>query len=493
MSVSVDNEPASAPAPQSFGGRARSGTVWIIAGFGLGQILRLVGNVALAAILFEEAFALMAIVTAVMMGLAMFSDIGLQPSVVQNPRGEDPDFLNTAWTLQVIRGVCLFLVAVALAWPLSSIYGANDPKAYELLYLIPIVALTSLLDGVQSPSVMTAARHLKIKEVTKLEFIVVPFNVGVMLLLAWHFRSVYALAVASVLSAVLRTVLTYCMLEKARPRLRWDPTAVRAIISFGKWVFLSTLFSFLAAQLDRLALAGMFSLAEVGVYSIAASLAIIVPTLVGKLQWTVLFPWYSRMLEEGMPLPIAFARTRTAMMVTSSVMCTALIAGAGSFFDFAYDSRYAMGRTLLPILAFGAWFACLETMYGATFVASGRPKWAAFTNACKVATYAFLLACVSWFGLSIVVAAIFLSLSELLRWVVCHGLGRRLGLRNARSEVGILGIFVAASLAGWWLVERAPVVSDLHPLVRLLILGVAIVLMFTPLVFRFMLPLVRRR
>lgn len=481
-----------APA-QSFGGRARSGTKWLVVGFGLGQLLRLLGNVALAAILFEEAFALMAIVMAVMVGLGMFSDIGLQPSVTQHPRGDDPDFLNTAWTLQVLRGVFLFLGALALAWPLSRIYGANDPKAYALLYLIPIVALTSLIDGFRSAKVMAAGRHLKIKEVTKIDFVMGPVAISSMLLLAWYLRSVYALAIASVLASALHLVLSYRMLDGEKSRFRWDPSAVKSIISFGKWVFLSTLIGFLAVQLDRLALAGMFSLAEVGVYSIAASLAVIVPTLVGKLQWAVLFPWYSRMLDEGMPLQQAFTRTRTATMASASFLCALLISGATSFFAMAYDDRYAMGGVLLPILALGAWFSSMETMYGATFMASGRPKWIAFTNACKIVPYALLLVLVSVFDLDIVVAAAFFSLSDVLRWFVCQVLGWRLGLRDPKPEWAMLAFFLATSFAGWWLVTHAPVVSGLAPFWRLAVLGSAMTLVFSPLFLRFVLPVFQKR
>ena len=480
-------------APAGLGGRARSGTLWIVTGFGLGQILRLVANVALAAILFEEAFALMAIVSAVMLGLAMFSDIGLQTNVVQNARGDDPDFVNAAWILQVMRGAGLFLIALALAWPLARFYGANDPKAHELLFLIPIVALTSLIDGFQSAKLMSAARHLRIREVTMIEFIVGPFNVVVMLLLAWYMRSVYALAIASVLSTALHALLSYRMLDGAPSRFRWDPTAVRTIISFGKWVFLSTLFTFLALQVDRLSMARLFPLAEVGVYSIAASLAVMVPTLVGRLQWSVLFPWYSRMLEQGMPLPQAFARSRMATTVFSTYLCVLLVAGAGSFFDLAYDQRYTMGGVLLPLLAAGAWFNCLENMYGSAFVASGRPKWTAITNASKVVTFVLLLIVVAAYEFDIVVAALFLAFSEVVRWLVCQWLGRRLGLRNARAELAMLAFFLSVSFAGWWLVERAPVVSDLHPFWRLAVLGSVISLVFAPLFYRHVLPLVRPR
>ncbi len=493
MTSSSEQHVERAVPTSSLGDRARSGTIWLVAGFGLGQCLRLFANVVLAALLFEEVFALMAIVTAVMVGLAMFSDIGLRTNVIQHARGDDPDFLNTAWTLQVIRGACLFLAAVALAWPLAQLYGTNDPAAYELLYLIPIVGMNSLISGLQSAKVLAAARHLKIKELTKIEFVVVVVNAALMLSLAWIMRSVYALAISSVVSAVLHTVLTYYMLDGAKSRFRWDPSAVRAIISFGKWVFVSTVFTFLAIQMDRLALPAMFNLTEVGVYSIAASLAVIVPTLAGSIQSSVLFPWYSRKLEEGMPLTTAFARTRNAMLTLSSYLCTLLLAGAASFFDLAYDERYAMGGVLLAILAVGAWFSCLETMYNSTFMASGRPKWAAMTSASKVIAFAILLSVLSWSGLDIVFAAVFLSASEVVRWLVCQRLGWQLGLRHARSEVGMLAYFLGVSLAGWWLVERAPVVPDLHPVWRLALLGALVTLVFAPMFVRFVLPLVRQR
>ena len=493
MSSTASQQTVGSALSDGIGGRARSGTLWIVTGFGLGQVLRLLANVALAAILFEEAFALMAIVSAVMLGLAMFSDIGLQTNVVQNPRGGDPDFVNTAWTLQVIRGGCLFLIALLLAWPLSRFYGANDPKAYELLFLIPIVALTSLIDGFQSAKLMTAAREMKIKEVTLIEFVTGPFNVAAMLLLAWYTRSVYALAIASVLSTALRAVLSYYMLKGAKSRFRWDPTAIKAILSFGKWVFLSTLFTFLALQVDRLSMARLFPLVEVGVYSIAASLAVMVPTLVGKLQWSVLFPWYSRMLEQGMPLPTAFAKTRMTSMVFSSYLCSMLVAGASSFFDLAYDQRYAVGGELLPVLAVGAWFNCLENMYGSAFVASGRPKWTAMTNASKVAVFVVLLIPVAIFELDIVTAALFLTFSEAVRWLVCHGLWRRLGMRNAQAELSMLALFLLLSIAGWWMMERAPVVSDFTPVWRLVVLGALMTLLFVPLFLRYLLPLLRQR
>jgi O-antigen/teichoic acid export membrane protein len=493
MTSDFENGTSAEPAVQSLGGRARSGTAWIVLAFGLGQVLRLGANVVLAALLFEEAFALMAIVSAVMMGLAMFSDIGLQTNVVQHPRGDEPDFLNTAWTLQVIRGICLFSVALILAWPLAQIYGANDPKAYELLYLIPIVALTSLIDGFKSAKLMTAARHLNIKEVIQIDFVAGIFNALVIVALAWYLRSVYALAIAAVLSTTLSAFLSYWMLKGPRSGFRWEAESIRAIISFGKWIFISTVITFLALQIDRLALAGTFPLAEVGVYAIAASLAAIIPALVGKVQGSVLFAWYSRMLQQGMPLPVAFARTHMAALVLSSYLCALLVSGASSFFALAYDDRYSMGGVLLPMLAIGAWFSCLETMYGAAFIASGRSKWVAITSAIKVGSYALMLIPLFLFKLDIATAAMFFAASEVVRIFCCQYLGRTLGLKNARVEGGMLTFFLLVSLTGWWMAAHAPFVSEIKPFWRLAVLGLFTTGLFLPLFLRFVIPLIRPR
>jgi O-antigen/teichoic acid export membrane protein len=491
--VEVAQEHTDEPPSQSFSRRAKSGGKWVVVSFGLGQVLRLAVNVALAALLYEEVFALMAIVLAVMFGLAMFSDVGLKANVIQHARGDDPDFLNTAWTLQVARGFVLFSMTLIVAWPLSRIYGANDPKAYELLYLIPIAGLSALVSGFESAKLMTAARHLKVKEVTKIEVISGVLGAAMMLLLASVMRSVYALAIASVLNSVVVTVLSYWMLDGPKSRLRWEKESVRSIFSFGKWVFVSTFFTFSAAQVDRLAFGAMFPLADVGVYSIAASLAVMAPTLLGRLQHIVLFPWYSRMLAEGMPLSAAFNRTRPTTLVASSFVCTLMVSGSGSFFELAYDSRYVLGGELLPILAIGGWFSCVDAMYGSAFLASGRPKWTAICSANKVASFILLLLPISLFDLGIVFAAMSVAGSEMLRWIVSHAMGRRLGLRGLQWELGMLLFFLVASGAGWWMMQEGGPVSDLNPFWRLALLGILTMLLYAPMIFRFVLPLVRQR
>ena len=472
--------------------RAKTGTIWIVVAFGGGQIIRLASNIALAALLFQEAFALMALVAAVMQGLAMFSDLGLKPSVVQNPRGDEPVFLQTAWTLQTIRGGILFIGAAALAWPMAHIYGANDPMARELLWLIPLVALGAIADGFQSSRMLTAARRMDLASVTKIELLVQVLNAVLMVGLAWYLRSVYALAIAGVVSSGLRVWLSYAMLSGMTDRFRLDRDSVKAIFGFGKWVFLSTMISFLALQIDRVLLAAIFPLAEVGVYSIATSLSLMVAMLVGTLQSSIVFPWYSRMLDHGVPLKEAFRRTRVPLMLVVSFLVVLLVTGASSFFDLAYDDRYVKGGDFLPLLAMGVWFSSLSGIYGAAFMAMGKPQWIAIVSAVKVLSFLLFLGVYLQFDYSIETAVLAVLCAEVVTGATSQYLGWKLGLRNLRMEGLLLFLMLGASALGWWFVHHLPWVAGQHPFVRLLLLGLMEVAVFAPLGHRLVLPMLRR-
>ncbi|NEQ25446.1 MAG: oligosaccharide flippase family protein, partial [Microcoleus sp. SIO2G3] len=141
------------------------GMIWTIAGYGAGQILRFGSNLILTRLLAPELFGLMALVNIFVMGLHLFSDVGIGMNVVQNKRGDDPDFLNTAWTIQVIRGAFLCLACLLITWPLAHLY--NEP---QLLWLIPLTGtLSTLVSAFNSPTLFLLERHMDVGTQTKID------------------------------------------------------------------------------------------------------------------------------------------------------------------------------------------------------------------------------------------------------------------------------------------------------------------------------------
>src|SRR5947209_12532904 len=95
--------------------RVLNAGTWVFAGYVLSQVIRFGSNLLLTRLLVPEMFGVMAIAMVVIIGLAMFSDLGLGQSVVRSVRGSEPLFLNTAWVVQILRGMLLWLIALVVS------------------------------------------------------------------------------------------------------------------------------------------------------------------------------------------------------------------------------------------------------------------------------------------------------------------------------------------------------------------------------------------
>jgi O-antigen/teichoic acid export membrane protein len=135
--------------------KALQASVWSILEYGSGMGLRIVSSLVLTRLLLPAYFGELTLVFTLITGISLLSDIGLAPSVIQSIRGDDPVFLNTAWTLQVLRGVMLWLVTLVLSWPMGVFY--HDP---QLKFLLPTVAFGTLISSFNSTNLLTLSRHM---------------------------------------------------------------------------------------------------------------------------------------------------------------------------------------------------------------------------------------------------------------------------------------------------------------------------------------------
>ena len=332
--------------PQLFT-RAIRGSAFIVLGYGGSQALRLGANLILTRLLFPEAFGLMAIVTVFLVGLTMFSDVGIGPSISQSRRGDDPDFLNTAWTIQVIRGFGLWLAAWALSWPVSWFYG--DPA---LAYLLPVAGIALAIGGFDPTRIETAHRHLLVGRLTVLDLISQSIGIVTMVGLALWLQSVSALVLGNLVGVAARLVLTHFFLPGTPNRFRWEPAAASELIGFGKWIFASTIFGFLSAQGDRAVLGKVLTLSMLGVYNIGYFLASF-PILLGyAVTGRVLIPIYREKPARGSTAN--FHRLRQMRFALTGVILTLVLimAHAGlPLVGFLYDDRYAQAGAIVIAIA----------------------------------------------------------------------------------------------------------------------------------------------
>lgn len=336
-----------APASAGTNRKVLKGSVVTILGFGGAQVLRLGGNLVLTRILMPEAFGLMALITILLVGLKLFSDVGIGQSILRSPRGDDPEFLDTAWTLDLIRGFVLWGIACLLAWPLMRFYQIED------LGLLIIVASSSLaIAGFEPTRVDLALRHLRLERVTLFDLLSQFLALVVMIVIAWLTKSVWALVVGQVAGAVIRLIIMTKGLPGQRNRFRLERPAISELIHFGKWVFVSTIAGFVVLQGDKIILSTFLDLPMLGIYSIGYTLAAL-PLMVGSaLVSRLMIPLYRDHLPQiAVANLTVLRRYRFGLSAGLLTIAGLLILTAKPLIGFLYDERYQQAAGILVILS----------------------------------------------------------------------------------------------------------------------------------------------
>ena len=155
--------------------RVSTSTAWVFAGHMSSQILRLASNLIMTRLLVPDMFGVMALVTVFMMGIAMFSDVGLQQNIVQSKKGEDQSYLDTAWSVQILRGILIFIIALLISLALffaqqQNFFPENSVYADPILpYVLAVMSFTAVLAGCNSVNLFLLNRKLLVGKVISIE------------------------------------------------------------------------------------------------------------------------------------------------------------------------------------------------------------------------------------------------------------------------------------------------------------------------------------
>ncbi len=366
-----------------------------MAAFGGSQVLRIAGNLLLTRLLFPEAFGLMALVQVVLTGLTLLSDSGLHVSILQNRRGDERAFLDTVWTVKVIRGFVLWILACALALPMAAFY--DEPLLAQML---PVVGLTAIINGFFPTAVATANRHLRIGRLVGINLGTQAFVILVMALLAWALGTVWALVWGNVLGVLTKCLLYRRFLPDSGNRLHWDGGIARELFHFGKWILLGTSANFLVKNADKLILGAFISAAGLGIYNIGFMMASITFTVCEALKKRVLVPLY-RMRPPWKDV----ANRRKAFLVrrlisAGGVAGTVLMSAVGiPLIEILYDDRYALAGPMVVLMGLSL-VPQIVTVGATDLMLAAGDSWRAMhlTLARAAAQTALLLLGASWFG-----------------------------------------------------------------------------------------------
>jgi O-antigen/teichoic acid export membrane protein len=438
--------------------RVITASIWSMGGYGVSQGIRLATNLIMTRLLVPEMFGVMSIVTVVIVGLTLFTDLGLTQTIIQNKRGEDPIFLNTVWSVQIIRGMIIWAISVLIS---IALYEAgklgllipNTVYADPLLpWIVPVVSLSVLFAAFEPTWTSTASRRLEQAKITMIELASQIASILVMLIWVSLDKSIWALVAGSLSLSIVRNLIVYYVVPGEGNKWGLEREAVKEILHFGKWIFVSSIVGFLFMNGDRLLLGGLITTQELGVYTIAFFIASSVMQITGRLFSNVAFP----VLSEA-------ARLRPEQLINvyyrfRFLFDIGLLFFAGFFFvtgsliiQILYDSRYASAGRMLEILSLML-IAVRYNLADQCFMAIGKPKLMTFLIVVRaISLFVFLPIAFSKYQMTgalwAIVASNFMSIPLTIYFTY------KLKLLNFNKEIYTLPALILGGVVGMLIVN----------------------------------------
>lgn len=402
---------------------------WVAAAYILQQMLRLGTSIILAWLLAPELLGIMLLINTLRTGVELLTDVGVGQSIVNSPRGNEPSFYNTAWTVQIIRGFVLFFVALGLSGPVSEIYEDN-----ALHSLLSTVAPIFIVAGFMSTSRFLLQKRMEIRKLALFDLTVAIVGAIVQIAMVVYSPTIWALIWGLLVTSAISTVASFCIIDWRSHKVQWDGDAARSILHFGKWIFFSTLIYFLAMNFDRLYFADAIPIALLGVYGIARTFSETVMLLFQRIASLLIFPRISASDLRGADLRRAIASMRLVILLVIAAGLALSLAVADEFIFMVYDQRYHAAAFFLTVLLFGTWFSILATMSDAMIMGIGKPSGVAISNGAKLAVIVGALPFVlANYGINFALAVFIIA--EVARYGALMWQTRREGIGFTRQDM----------------------------------------------------------
>jgi O-antigen/teichoic acid export membrane protein len=237
------------------------------------------------------------------------------------------------------------------------------------------LSTTAAIAGFASVKVATAERDLQFRALTFVQIGSQAASIGIMVLLAYVTRSLWALVIGNIIGTTITTFLGHAVLRGHRHVLRLDPHSVKSLVNFGRWVFFSTILAFLGGEGLRAIQGKLITPSEFGILAIAYTIAAIPIELSLKLTGTIGLPALAEVYRNDPDrLSEALYRFRSRTLALSLPLFALVAFSSNAIISILYDSRYHSAAPLVIILSACNAVALIFSGYSNALLAIGLSK-----------------------------------------------------------------------------------------------------------------------
>lgn len=351
--------------------RSIQGGYWVVGIRITTRILGFVKTFIFANLLIVQDLGLLAVAVMLTEILGTFLETGFQQKLIQQKKGIR-EYLDTAWTVNILRGLLMFLILFFVA-PLAASLKVPPEKAALTVGIIRGIGLCIFLGSFGNIGVLYFRKNLDFKKVSLLQIPPVIVDITVSICVIIFYNTLWGFVIGRLCAVLAGTLLSY-VLSSYRPRLSLDRQKVRELWAFGKWIFGLAVLNFLLNEGDDFFVWGYLGVSSLALYRYAFHFSNMPATEVTNTFSQVFFPAFSKIQDDLPRLREAYLKALTITAFFSFPIAGLIFVLGPDFVRLFLKADLHPMIPTLQILAFKGLFRSLGASRGPLFLALGRPK-----------------------------------------------------------------------------------------------------------------------
>lgn len=331
------------------------------------QSLNIVRLIIVARILSPSDFGIMGIALVLIAALDTISKTGFQEALIQK-KDSIKEYLNTAWTVLIIRGIILYVILYILSPYVANFFAVPSAKI-----VIQVMGLTVFLQAAANIGVVYYKKELEFNKefFYQISGTLVDFIVTVTI--AMLFRNIWALVLGFVSGYFTRLIVSY-VIHAYRPRLYLDYKKAKELFAFGKWVLASSIVIFLITQGDDIFVGKFLGATMLGFYQLAYRISNLPATQITHIMSQVTFPAYSKLQEDISKLSKAYLKVLQVTAFLSFPITGLIFILASDFTAIFLGQKWIPIVPVIQVLSVYGMFRSLGALPGNVVTALGKVK-----------------------------------------------------------------------------------------------------------------------
>ncbi len=330
--------------PADIGKAARQGGLWSIIGYAFSKITSFASSIVVARVLAPEQFGLVAMTNTVLAMVQILGILGLAAAIIHQ-RDDIDEYANTGWWMDVICGICLFILSNAVA-PFAALYY-HEPQVRLIIF---VASFNYLINPIGTTMDVLLRRDLRFKTSTKITLVqgllVAVFTIVLALAGAGVWSFVYPHIIAGIVVVVLRWKLSWF-----RPRLKVKWSLAAKLWHFGRNVFGSGIFDYVNQNVDYVLVGGLMGGRLLGLYTFAYGLGTwIVTNITGTIS-SMLFPTIASVQNDPDRARHMFLRLMTIISLVGFPVVCIQWALAPLFIGSVYGTKWLDAVTAFRLIS----------------------------------------------------------------------------------------------------------------------------------------------